>query len=201
MDRKTSGTRTKAVVYLRVSTDQQSVENQRPELLQLAQARGFTDVEVIEDVMSAAKQRSGWDRVMAMAHRGHVKAVIVFALDRIGRSMSGNLNTVIELDRLGVEVISSREPWLQMQGPVRSLLVGVFSWVAEQEKIRIGERTRIGLQQTRAKGQVLGRPPVEFDQQRARQLHHKGVSLRQAAKKLGVSPSTLHRFHRAVPKT
>lgn len=195
---KDSGTKTrKAILYLRVSTDQQSVENQRPELLQLAEARGFQVVEVVEEKLSAAKQRPGLDRVLRLAHEGKAGAVIVWALDRLGRSMVNNLQTVVELDRIGVEVISVREPWLQMQGPVRSLLVAVFSWVAEQERTRIRERTKLGISRARKEGKRLGRPPAQVDVDRALLLKRKGLSIRAVAKKLGIGSSTLHRLYRA----
>ena len=103
-----SDTRRRAAVYIRVSTSDQHTENQRPELLQLADVRGFEVVEVVEERVSASKKRAGFDRVLALAHRGGIHAVIVFALDRIGRSMVDNLQVVLELDRLGVEVVSSR---------------------------------------------------------------------------------------------
>jgi putative DNA-invertase from lambdoid prophage Rac len=195
---RSSGTsRRKAVVYIRVSTTDQHTDNQRPELLQLAHARGFEVAEVIEEKISAAKKRPGFEKVMTLAHRGKVNAVIVYAIDRIGRSMVQNLQVVLELDRLGIEVISSREQWLQTHGPARSLLIGVMSWVAEQEKLRIRERTLAGLDRARREGKTLGRPPVEVDADKALLLRRRGLSLRRAAKKLGVSHMTLHRFFKS----
>ncbi|MBF5046406.1 recombinase family protein [Aggregicoccus sp. 17bor-14] len=72
--------------------------------------------------------------------------------------MPGAINTVLGLDRLGVPVVSVREPWLDNTGPVRSLLVAIFGWVAEQERSRLIERTRAGLARARAQGKRLGRP-------------------------------------------
>ncbi len=187
----------KAVVYVRVSTEEQTVENQLPELERIAEARGFKDIEVIEEVMSAAKHRPGFDRVMAMAHKGQCQAVIIWALDRLGRSMTGNLQTVLALDEMGVEVISVQESWLQMRGPVRSLLVAVFGWVSEQERLRIKARTVIGMKRAKLAGRKLGRPRVEIDADEAMRLKRKGYSLRKAAKKLGVGHSTLQRFYRS----
>jgi len=63
---------------------------------------------------------------MADAHAGRFDVVIVWALDRLGRSMVGNLATVPELEAPGVQVISAREAWPDMGGPVRSLLIAVF---------------------------------------------------------------------------
>lgn len=193
-----SGTRgLKAVLYLRVSTDQQTVENQRPELLQLAEARGFEIVEIIEETASAAKQRAGLDRVMKLAHQGKCQVVVTWALDRLGRSMIGNLQTVLELDKLGVQVVSMREPWLQMDSPVRSLLIAVFSWVAEEERNRIRARSKLGVERSRREGKRQGRPPAQVDLDQALLLKRRGLSLRAAAKKLGIGSSTLHRIYRA----
>ena len=195
---RTSGTRPpKAIVYLRVSTQDQAVANQKPELLQLAEARGFEVVEVIEETASAAKQRPGFERVMKLAHEGKASVLIVWALDRMGRSMIGNLQAVLELDQLGVQVVAMREPWLQTDGPVRALLIAIFSWVAEQERTRIRERTRAGLDRARKEGKQLGRPSVVIDADTALLLRRRGLSLRTIAEKLGVGHSTLHRFYRA----
>ena len=69
----------------------------------------------------------------------------MWSLDRLHRSMLGALQTVLDLDRIGVQVVSLREPWLDTGSPVRPLLIVIFGWVAEQERIRIGERTRAEL--------------------------------------------------------
>lgn len=169
----------------------------KPELIQLAETRGFEVVEVIEDTASAAKHRPGFQRVMELAHQGKASVLIVWALDRMGRSMIGNLQAVLELDRLGVQVVSMREPWLQTDGPVRALLIAIFSWVAEQERSRIRERTRAGLERARKAGKQLGRPAVVIDADTALLLRRRGLSLRAVAAKLGVGHSTLHRFYRA----
>lgn len=192
----------KAALYIRVSSQEQNLENQKPELLQLAEARGYEIVEVIEEKISAAKQRAGLDRLLQVAHQGKFNVLVLWALDRLGRSMVGNLQIVLELDRLGIQVVSVREPWLQMEGPVRSLLIAVFSWVAEQERTRIRERTKVGIERARSNGKTLGRPVAEIDAEEAMRLKRKGLSLRKAAKKLGVGHSTLQRFYksRAVQK-
>lgn len=71
--------------------------------------------------------------------------------------MASTFNVVLELDALGVKLISVEEGWLDMEGPVRSLLVAVFSWVSAQEKARLIERVRIGMDRARREGQRLGR--------------------------------------------
>src|SRR5882724_9491983 len=106
--------------YLRVSTDAQTVDVQRPDLDRLATARDFSVVATYEETASGAKARPRLDALIADARRGHFDVVCVWALDRIGRSMAGNIATVLELDRLGVRVVSVREDWLDTAGPVRS---------------------------------------------------------------------------------
>jgi DNA invertase Pin-like site-specific DNA recombinase len=134
----------RAAIYLRVSTDRQTSENQLAEVRQLAVARGYEPV-VYEEVESAAKARPVLDRMLGDVRAGRVQAVAVWALDRLHRSMTGAINTVLELDRLGAPVLSVREGWLDTSGPVRPLLVAIFGWVAEQERTRLIERTRAGL--------------------------------------------------------
>ena len=74
--------------------------------------------------------------------------------------MTGAINTVLELDRLDVPVLSVREGWLDTSGPVRPLLVAIFGWVAEQERTRLIERTKAGVERARRQGKRLGRPPA-----------------------------------------
>ncbi len=119
--------------------------------------------------------------------------LIVWALDRFGRSMTGNLTDVLELDRIGVSVVSVRESWLDTGGPVSSLLIATFSWVAKQERARLVERTKAGLEQARRRGAKIGRHRTRFDVDRARELRGEGRSLRAIARELGVSYATLCR--------
>jgi DNA invertase Pin-like site-specific DNA recombinase len=181
-----------AALYLRVSTDEQTTENQRPELERLAQRRGLRVAGVYEETKSAARARPQFERLRADAHAGRFSVLLVWALDRFGRSMVGNLQAVLELDRAGVEVVSLAEPWLDTGGPVRSLLIAIFSWVAEQERIRLGERTKAGLENAKRKGIKLGRPRARVDP-RARDLVAEGLSVRAIAKRLRMAKSTLHR--------
>jgi putative DNA-invertase from lambdoid prophage Rac len=113
---------------------------------------------IYEEVESAAKARPVFDRMLADARAGRVRAIIVWPLDRHHRSMVGSIQAVLECDRIGVPVISVREPWLDTSGPVRPLLVAIFGWVAEQERARLIERTKAGLERARRQGKRIGRP-------------------------------------------
>lgn len=183
-----------AALYVRVSTSNQTTDNQQTELEQLARARGLT-VTVYAETESATKRRPVLERLMEDARRGRIQVVTVWALDRLHRSMQGAINAVLELDRLGVQVVSLREPWLDTSGPVRPLLVAIFGWVAEQERARLVERTKAGLDRARRQGKRLGRPPTSPILIRAAaDLVAAGASVSEAARQKGVTRSALRRF-------
>lgn len=185
-----------AALYVRVSTDRQTTANQLGELRQLAAARGFAAV-VYEETESAAKRRPVLEQLMDDARRGKVRAVLVWALDRLDRSMGTCIARVLELDRLGVPVVSVREPWLDTSGPVRSLLVAIFGWCAEQERSRLIDRTKAGLERARAQGKRIGRPPASpVLMGAAADLVEDGQSIRSAAARLSVAERSLRRFLR-----
>jgi len=190
----------RAAMYLRVSKDEQETDNQRPDLKRLARARGLRVVVEYEEKVSAAKVRPEFDAMMRDAHQGKFEVLLIWALDRFGRSMVGNLQAVLELDRRGVEVVSVREPWLDTGGAVRPLLVAIFSWVAEQERAQLIARTKAGLDRARRRGVRLGRPVRRVDVKRARELEEQGASLRAIAKRLKVPTTTLDRALRCSEK-
>jgi putative DNA-invertase from lambdoid prophage Rac len=185
-----------AAAYLRVSTAEQTCDSQRHDLAQLAAARGLDIVEVFEETASgAATHRQEYDRMREAAHQGRFNVLLVWAIDRLSRrGMVDALQAVIDLDRAGVEVVSYRESWLTMQGPVRELLVGVFGWVAAQERAQLVARTRAGMERARRQGIRVGRPRAHVNEHVARDMKRQGMSLRAIAKKLGCGASTLHRL-------
>ncbi len=102
----------RAAIYLRVSRDGQTVENQLPDIKRLLRARKLKLTTTYEERVSAARTRPEFQAMMDAAHRGDFDVLVVWSLDRLGRSMTGNLQAVLDLDRFGVEVVSVREPWL-----------------------------------------------------------------------------------------
>ncbi|SEU36923.1 recombinase family protein [Stigmatella erecta] len=186
-----------AALYLRVSTDGQTVEAQRAPLAQLAAARGWTPV-WYEEVASSVKHRPVLERMLDDAKRGRVSAIAVVALDRLGRSMLGILQTVDSLARANVTVVSLRETWLDLGGPVRQLLIAVMGWMAENERLLIVERTRAGLAHVRRhgskSGKPIGRPPADLLKLgMGERAALEGKSIRAAAREAGVAESILRR--------
>jgi DNA invertase Pin-like site-specific DNA recombinase len=182
----------RVAVYLRVSTDEQTTENQQPEVEQLAGQRG-TIVATFEERASSKKARPAYEKMLRAARRGSFDVLVIWAIDRFGRSMHANIGDLLELDRVGVQVVSVREPWLDTSGPTRSLLVAIFSWVAEQERERLVERTRAGMARAKRSGKRMGRPRRRIDREEATRLRGEGLTLRAVSERMGVPFATLQR--------
>ena len=181
-----------AALYLRVSTDRQMTENQLDDVRRLALARGY-EVTVYEEVESAMKRRPVLDRLLADVRAGRISAIAVWSLDRLGRGFQC-FDLFRELTRLGVRVLSVREPWTDVDGPARELLVAVMSWVSGFERQRLVERTKAGLERARRQGKRLGRPrtsPLKLGA--AVERVRAGQSIREVAKATGVNRETLRR--------
>lgn len=149
--------RDRAAIYLRVSSDKQTTECQRPDVEHMARVRGLRVVAEFDEQRSACRARPEFERMLAAARDGQFDVLVIWALDRFGRSMSGNLNDVLKLDKLGIKVVSVREPWMDTAGPVRELLIAIFGWVAQHERLRLIERTKAGIANARLGGKKWGR--------------------------------------------
>jgi putative DNA-invertase from lambdoid prophage Rac len=184
-----------AAIYLRTSRVDQHPENQLSDLRKLAAARRLEIVEVYEEQISAVKERPEFLRMLEHARQGSFNAIIVWAIDRLGRNMFETANTIRELDHVGVTLVSSREPWIVDTGPVRQLLVFFFAWVAEQERVRLIERTHAGLDRARRAGKKFGRPPrmTAAMVARAHALNKDGRSIRLIAQMVNAPRSTVAR--------
>lgn len=148
----------RAAVYLRVSTDQQNAGNQRAACLALCEARGF-EPWIVEEVGSGVAARKGWESIEEAAEQGQIAAVVVWALDRMGRSLYGTTDAVRRFDARGIKVISVQEPWAEAVSDLaRPLLLGIFDWIANWERRRMLERARAGVATARKRGKLGGRP-------------------------------------------
>jgi len=188
----------RVAIYLRVSKSDgsQSVDCQRPDVEQLARARGEI-VETYTEEASAVKRRPEYERMLSDAKKGRFDTLAIWAIDRFGRSMVQNLNDLVELDRVGVSVISTRESWMDTSGPMRNILVAFSSWVAENERNRLIERTKAGMARARKfgtkSGRPIGRAKRRVDLDEARKLIAEGSTQKATAKALNVSLATLQR--------
>jgi DNA invertase Pin-like site-specific DNA recombinase len=184
----------RAALYLRVSTLDQHPETQLHDLRQMAEQRGWEIVEEYTDRISGAKgRRPGLDQLMSDARRGRFDVVMVWASDRLARSVKHFLEVLDELGRLNIEYVSFREN-LDTGGPLGRAVIVIISAIAELERNLIIERVRAGMRRARLEGRHVGRKPLELDKPAILSDRARGQSLAQLAKGYRVSRSTIHRL-------
>lgn len=186
----------RAALYLRVSTLDQHPETQLHDLRQLASQRGFGIAAQFTDRISGTKaRRPGLDQLMAGVRQGRFDVVLVWASDRIARSVKHFLDVLDELNRLNVEFVSFREQ-IDTGGPLGRAMVVIIGAVAELERNLIIERVRAGMRRARLEGRHIGRNPLELDRAAIRCDRNRGHSLRQIAKAHRISTATVQRVLR-----
>ena len=182
----------KAALYARVSTLDQEPENQLAELRRYVDARGWTAEEFIDKGVSGAKhRRPALDALIKDAKRRRFDVVVCWRLDRLGRNLRHLILLIDELQALGVAFISLHEG-IDATTPAGRLQLHVLGAIAEFERARIAERVRAGLARDRKQGRKLGRPQRPVPESVLAPV--RGLSVREAARQLGVSPATAHRW-------
>ncbi len=190
----------KAVLYMRVSSLDQHPETQLLDLRQMAAQRGYEIVHEFTDRISGAKaRRPGLDQLMYDARRGRFDVVLVWASDRIARSVKHFLEVLDELNRLNIEFISFREQ-IDTGGPLGRAIVVIIGAIAELERSLIVERVRAGMCRAKLEGQHIGRRPLDLDREAILRDHRLGQSLGQIAREHSISRATVHRVvHEVIP--
>ena len=191
-------------LYTRVSTADQNVAMQVNDLRQLASQRGYVIVNEYSDVISGARaRRPGLDELMADAHRGQFDVVLVWAADRLARSVKHFLEVLDELNHRNIEFVSFREN-LDTGGPLGRAVVTIVSVVAELERNLIIERVKSGMRRARLEGRRIGRRPLDIDRDSVFRHHIHGQSLAEIAKSFRISRTSVARIIRerkqSVPK-
>ena len=182
----------RAAIYARVSTSEQTVENQLAELRRYVQARGWTASEYTDKGVSGAKdRRPALDTLVADARRRKLDVLVCWRLDRLGRNLRHLVTLLDELHSLGVAFVSLGEG-IDCTTPAGRLQLHILAALAEFERARIAERVAAGLARARRNGTRLGRPEKVVSE--AVLAPVRGLPIRQAAKKLGVSAATAHRW-------
>jgi DNA invertase Pin-like site-specific DNA recombinase len=187
----------RAAVYMRVSTVDQHPETQLHDLRQMAAQRGFEIAQEYTDRISGVKaRRPGLDQMMADARRGRFEVVLVWASDRIARSVKHYLEVLDELNRLNIEFASFREN-IDTGGPLGRAIVVIIGAIAELERNLIVERVRAGMRRARLEGRPIGRPALNLDREAILTDRRRGQSIGQIAKTHRISRATAHRVIQA----
>jgi DNA invertase Pin-like site-specific DNA recombinase len=137
---------------------------------------------------------------MADAHRRKFEAVLVWRIDRFGRSLRHLVNALADLDAYGVAFVSLRDN-LDLSTPSGRLMFQVIGAMSEFEKSLIQERVRAGLRNAVARGVRLGRPKRTVDVAQIARLRSSGASWREISEKLGIGVGTACRAFQSLPKT
>jgi DNA invertase Pin-like site-specific DNA recombinase len=191
-----------AALYVRVSTDGQTVENQVRELRQIADRRGWSVVETYSDAgISGSKGRNhrpGLDAMLNDAKRRKFDIVMAWAIDRLGRSLIDLLGTIQELEACGVDLFLEQQSF-DTTTPAGKLMFQVCGAFAEFERSMIRQRVKLGLKRAVANGKRLGRPEIDGEAVRkAQKALRKGKGIIKVATELGLGVGTVHRIRREM---
>ena len=177
----------KVGLYARISThDQQTLPMQSRAMREYASRRGWTITVQIREVGSGAAQRKAREKLLEAARRREIDVVLVWRLDRWGRSVTDLLATLQELEHLGVGFVSLTEA-LDLTTPAGRAMAALLAVFAAFEREILGERTRAGLAHARQNGKRLGRPITAATKaSEVRGLHRAGISKAEIARRLQI---------------
>lgn len=182
----------RAAIYARVSTLDQEPENQLRELREYCSRRGWQPREYVDKGVSGAKEkRPALDQLLLDARRRRFDVLVCWRLDRLGRNLRHLILLLDDLHATGVAFVSLAEG-IDATTPAGRLQLHVLGAIAEFERSRVQERVKAGLARVRAQGKRLGRPERHVPEEILAPV--RGLSVREAARRLGVSAATAHRW-------
>jgi DNA invertase Pin-like site-specific DNA recombinase len=188
----------KVALYLRVSTKDQTTENQRRELLEVAERAGWNVVATYSDEgISGAKGRAnrpGLDALLKAVARREVTMVAAWSVDRLGRSLTDLMDTLGALQGAGADLYLHKQA-LDTGTPSGRALFGMLGVFAEFEREVIAERVRAGMATAKAKGKTIGRPKASPEKlARIRELRAQGMGVLKVAREVGCGVSLIQRL-------
>ncbi|MGO9969404.1 MAG: recombinase family protein [Bryobacteraceae bacterium] len=185
----------RAGLYARVSTnDQQTIPLQIRALREYTARRGWTIALQVKEVGSGASQRQLREKLLEAARRREIDVILVWRLDRWGRSVTDLLATLQELEHLGVGFVSLNEA-LDLTTPAGRAMAALLAVFAAFEREILQERVRAGLAHARQNGKRLGRPATAaIHTAEIRKLHRGGVSKSEIARQLNIGRTSIRRI-------
>jgi DNA invertase Pin-like site-specific DNA recombinase len=191
-----------AIGYLRVSTDQQTVQNQQLVISDFAAKNGYTVIdwyadEGVSGKVPATERAAFLSLLDFIKNNPGIDAVLVYEVSRLGRTFYDTIDVIRTIEhKLGVPIIacSAKEWFLQTADKMtRQITLSMYSIFAERERDLIAERTKDGMARARAQGKRIGRPEKPIDRENLTKLLLKDVPRGQMAKILGISKATLYK--------
>jgi DNA invertase Pin-like site-specific DNA recombinase len=192
---KRTRTALRAGLYARVSThDQQTLPMQNRAMREYAARRGWTIAMQVKEVGSGASERQMRGKLIEAARRRDIDVVLVWRLDRWGRSVTDLLATLQELEHLGVGFVSLTEA-LDLTTPAGRAMAAMLAVFAEFEREVLRERVRAGLAHARQNGKILGRPlTAGLNADKVRKLYRSGLSKSRIARQLSIGRTSVRRI-------
>jgi len=197
-------TQISVAIYSRVSTDNQDATNQRAQLRDFAQKHGWIIYEeYIDEAVSGSRSgasRPAFSRMMQDASQRKFDLLLFWSLDRLSREgVSATLDYLNRLSSWGVGFRSYSEPYLDSLGVFKDAVLAILACIAKQERIRISERTKAGLERAKRQGKLLGRPSVsQTVMQQIKTLRSQGKSIRAVARECSVSVGLVCKLSKGV---
>ena len=188
-----------AFAYLRVSTEEQTVQNQRLSLDRWSKQNNYQILDFFEDPAISgrvpATQRKGFQEMLELVRVTGVEAVLVYELSRVGRTFWDTLEAIKAVEQYAPLIsCSPRESFLQTTEPsIRKLMIGILTWAAERERELLVQRTKDGMERAKAAGKGIGRPQKTIDKDQLIVLLAENQPKTTIAKRLGVSKATLYK--------
>ncbi len=192
----------RVALYARVSTSEQSTESQLLDLRRYTRERGWQLYrEFCDNGVSGTKDsRPALNELMNDAKKRRFDAVLVWRFDRFARSTKHLILALEEFRNLGIDFVSYQEN-IDTSSPLGSAIFTIISAVAQLERDIIAERVKAGLRRARENGKKLGRPRIKVSENQLLMLSESGLSIRQIARQVNLSVTTVARRLKGVPKT
>ena len=188
-----------AFAYLRVSTEEQTVLNQKIAMQKWAADHDYQILDNFEDSAISGKipavKSKGFLAMLEIIGNEPIDAVLIYELSRVGRTFWDTLDAIKAIEEYAPLIsCSPRESFLQMTEPsVRKLMIGILTWVAEREREMLVQRTKDGISRAKSVGKVIGRPKKDLDKDNLIRLLAQNEPRAKIARSLGVSKATLYK--------
>jgi putative DNA-invertase from lambdoid prophage Rac len=193
-----------AIAYLRVSTEEQTVQTQKIAITKWAKDHDYQMLYFFEDPSVSGKipatSRKGFQDLMEFVSLSKVEAVLVYELSRVGRTFWDTLDAIKVIEEHSPLIsCSPRESFLQTTDPsIRKLMISILTWVAEREREMLVQRTKDGMNRARIAGKEIGRPEKVIDKNTLITLLAENNSKAKIARELGISKATLYKEFRRL---
>jgi DNA invertase Pin-like site-specific DNA recombinase len=174
----------------------QDNENQLAQLREFCHRHNWRIVhEYVDRATGKNSDREQFRAMFAAASRRECDAIVTWALDRLSREgVAQTFEHIKTLLGYGVQYISYAEAHFRTTGPAGELMIAIAAWIAQQERIRLSERTKAGLEKARKQGRIGGRPTLVVDRERIAQMDEEGYTLREIGSEMAISAASVCRI-------